>query len=42
VCLGPANETLKQAENYPARKVKGGTVSDDWLYRNMHARDLDF
>lgn len=37
-----ANETLKQTENYHARKVKGGTVSDDWPYRNLQARDLDF
>lgn len=37
-----SNETLKQTENYHARKVKGGFVSDDWLHRHLHARDLDF
>lgn len=37
-----ANETLKQTENYHARKVKGRFVSDDWLHRHLQARDLDF
>ena len=37
-----ANETLNQTENYHARKVKGGFVSDDWLHRHLQARDLDF
>jgi len=41
-CVLAANETLSGQENYHARKVKGGTVSDDWLHRNLQARDLVF